>query len=259
MKHILIFTLLSMFLSCSLFSQEEENTSSHLLSSPYEVTRDYSFIQYSLDTLHFSLDTSLLVPFFEKLHRVEGGSDEHLNIIHIGGSHVQGGTFPHAIRRELLLHHDTCAAERGMIFPYSVAPKCNNPRDYTVSDKGKFGLIRNVYETHKRPLQTTGIAVFTGDTIAEFTIGMNEPAIPFSFQTISLLAFSDSNTIIPTIRIDTNEFFPTTIDTLKDRFIYQLPAITDSFTVQCNVPYGDTLYITGIYLGEESPGVTSTR
>ncbi len=245
-----IFTIFVLILAFSLSSAQNSET------PHYNVPRDFSFIKYDIDTLSFSMDTSLLVPFFQKLNQTINDSTSNINIVHIGGSHVQGGTFPHAIRRELILHYDTCFGERGMIFPYSVAPRCNNPRDYTLSDKGKFRLIRNVYKDHKRPLQTTGIGVYTGDTIAEFTIKMNEPSIPFTFNKISLLAFSDSATSIPTIKIDTNEFHPTIIDTVKQRFIYELPFETDSFIVDCNIVYGDTLYIMGIHLDNSMPGIT---
>ncbi len=222
----------------------------------YYVPRDYSFIKYDLDTLYFSLDTSLLVPFFHKFNYAKYSEDANLHIVHIGGSHVQGGMFPHTIRREIILHHDTCAAERGLIFPYSVAPRCNNPYDYTLSDVGKFGLIRNVYEEHKQPLQTFGIAVYTGDTTAQFTIGMNDDDIPFTFNKISLLATTDSLNSIPTICVDTNEFFPNSIDTVKNRYIYDLPFETDSFTVKCNIILGDTMFFFGIYLDNELPGIT---
>ena len=66
-----------------------------------------------------------------------------LNILHIGGSHVQGGMFTHRMRLNLDSLGGLRPAGRGMLFPYR-AIKTNAPADYVLSSGGAWHGIRNV-------------------------------------------------------------------------------------------------------------------
>ncbi|NCU28011.1 hypothetical protein EOM86_15050, partial [Candidatus Nomurabacteria bacterium] len=167
--------------SISLFSQEE-----------YLLLDTLDFANFQADTFSFSQDTSLLMPFFAKYESVITNKSGNINIVQIGGSHIQAGTFSNRIRRNILLQHTDLIAGRGMIFPYSTAKRCNNPADYKVSKTREFSLIRNVYQNIEKPLGVTGIAVYTRDTITDITIKMNDKEIPYLSDLIYILGFSDT-------------------------------------------------------------------
>ena len=126
------------------------------------VDTSYSFINYNANHLLFFGDSSQMQRFAHKFYTLLRNGQGNVNIMQIGASHVQGGTFPHQLRRNILLgatrsiecrEQGFPIASRGMIFPYSAAIKCNNPYDYKVSRSHPLTLTRNVY---KEPDQQLG-------------------------------------------------------------------------------------------------------
>lgn len=216
----------------------------------------YSFINYEADTLIFNPDSSNIPQFFLKYNRLVETKKGDVNILHIGGSHVQAGTLPHTIRNRMLQLHPEVIGDRGMIFPYSAAPKSNNPADYQVRSIGSFTIIRNVFENPIVPLGVTGVAITTVDSLAEIRIILKDSSLVFKTDRIILLGESDSSLIIPTIWIDSLEYFPVEIDTVKNRYIYDPVNLKDSFTLRFNTFYGERFILNGLYLENSLPGVT---
>lgn len=216
----------------------------------------YPFIKYEADTLVFNPQTSNLPHFFLKYDSLLKTKNGEINILHIGGSHVQAGTFPHTIRQRILQLNPELMGHRGMIFPYSAAPRSNNPIDYVVRSIGSFQIIRNVFENPIVPLGVTGVAVTTIDTMAEIKIILKDSTLTYITDRIILLGNCDSSIVIPTIWVDSLEYFPIEIDTLKSRFIYEPLHVTDSFIIRFNNFNGERFILNGIYLENDLPGVT---
>jgi lysophospholipase L1-like esterase len=214
------------------------------------------FARFDKNCFQIPADTSRLNAFFDKFNVLVQTGKGNINILHIGGSHVQAGTFPHRIRKNILQTYPKLTARRGMIFPYAVAPKCNNPIDYRVSSKQRFSLIRNVYKELEKPLGVTGIAVYTQDTLAEINFSLKDTSLRFETEKIYLLGFSDKNTVIPVVRIDTVEYLPVKIDTVLRRFTYEVKPFTDTFAIKIVNDSVDTFTITGIFLDNTKNGIT---
>lgn len=215
------------------------------------------FANFEDNKLYFDRDSSNLLSFFEKFNGVVMSREGNVNIVHIGGSHVQHGVFPHRIRKNLLQAYPDMIARRGMIFPYSCAKKCNNPLDYKTSKEGDFSLIRNVYHELPRPLGATGIAVYTSDTTVNIKIKLLDEELRFETERVTLLGFSDSGTVVPQIIIDSIGYNPIEHDTLLRRFTYHLPLFTDSFSVKINlIDSGDIFTLTGLFLDNDFPGIS---
>ena len=221
------------------------------------------FAHFENDTLAFDPVTSNLTDFYRRMDQVIATGKGNINILHIGGSHVQAGTMSHCIRRNLLNDFPNRVARRGMIFPYSVAPKCNNPADYRVSKNVTFSLIRNVYKDIDRPLGVTGIAVYTSDTTAQIKIRLNTPELAFPTHRIILLGYPDSSwaldydvRVVPSITIGEDEYYPSEIDTNTRRYVYDVPTMKDSFLLKINNYDRTTFTLTGILLDDDAPGLT---
>ncbi|MDV7399900.1 hypothetical protein RZS08_51270, partial [Arthrospira platensis SPKY1] len=58
----------------------------------------YPFLKIGENCLHFPGGDSLWGRLFQKLHEVGKDSSAQLRVLHIGGSHVQGGVFHERIR-----------------------------------------------------------------------------------------------------------------------------------------------------------------
>lgn len=216
----------------------------------------YPFIQYSADTLVYNPILSNLNYFFNKYDSLQKTGLGKINIMHIGGSHVQAGTFPHTIRRQILLDNPDHIGGRGMIFPYSAAPRSNNPSDYIVRSTGTFEIIRNVLPEHPVPLGITGVAVITSDSSATLKIIFKDSLLQFLTQRIILLGYSDSIDVIPSLIVDSIEIFPISIDTILHRYTYDVKNVTDSFSIKFNNFQNDTFVLNGIFLENDQPGIT---
>lgn len=214
------------------------------------------FARFDADTFYFSQDTSLLVNFYRKLDSVIQFKQGNVNIIHIGGSHVQAGVMSHRIRQHLLTTYPESVASRGFIFPYSVAPKSNNPIDYRVIHQGSFGLVRNVYKELEKPLGVAGIGAYSRDTFAEIKIEIKNSYPLFVTDSIVLFGFADSGLVVPEIVLDSIPYMPVFVDTLLQRYIYKVPPFSDSFAVRWRVDTGNCFTLSGIWLGNNAPGIT---
>ena len=218
----------------------------------------YSFINYKADTLYIprALHASPHQFFVSKFDSVATHKRGNLSIVHIGASHVQAGTFPHTVRQQLLKAFPDLQASRGMIFPYAAATKCNNPTDYRTRSVGKFGLIRNVYQEHPKPLGITGIAIFTLDSVSEIRIVPRDSLTKFKTTKITLLGYSEDSTFIPVLKIDSVSYVPSFSIPAKRQFIYENICVTDSFSFHFVTQVGFPFTLTGILLENENPGIT---
>ncbi|MCQ2287127.1 MAG: GDSL-type esterase/lipase family protein [Bacteroidales bacterium] len=252
MRSLRLFILLTIS-TLTIFGQE--NSHKDTLTS-YIAIDTLEFAHFDADTFAFSMDTSLLIHFFNKLDSAIKYKNESINILHIGGSHVQAGTMSHRIRKNLLNYYPDFIGGRGILFPYSAAKKCNNPADYKVNAVEPFGLTRNVYKELDRPLAVTGIAVYT-DTIANIKITKRDVSLNFGTDSVIILGYADSSLIEPCLVINGRGYSPNIIDTARLRFIYNnIESITDSFTVHIEADTQNKFTLTGILLATHQPGLT---
>ncbi|MBR5092459.1 MAG: hypothetical protein IKX32_03175 [Bacteroidales bacterium] len=223
------------------------------LSAQEEET--YKFIRYDANVLHYDSNAAPMASFFDRWQRMAATGSGNLNIVHIGGSHVQAGTLPNTIRCRLMQAYPNLVGSRGMIFPYSAAAKCNNPADYRVHCVERMALTRCVHKEHACPLGLCGIAVTASDSLAEVQIVMNEPSVDYASTRVVVLGHSDQE-VVPLLRVDDRDIYPSYVDPRTDRFVYNLSRAVDSFVVMLPCQEGQQFTLTGIYLGNRRAGIT---
>ena len=223
------------------------------LSAQEEET--YKFIRYDANVLHYDSNAAPMASFFDRWQRMAATGSGNLNIVHIGGSHVQAGTLPNTIRCRLMQAYPNLVGSRGMIFPYSAAAKCNNPADYRVHCVERMALTRCVHKEHACPLGLCGIAVTASDSLAEVQIVMNEPSVDYASTRVVVLGHSDQE-VVPLLRVDDRDIYPSYVDPRTDRFVYNLSRAVDSFAVRLPCQEGQQFTLTGIYLGNRRAGIT---
>ena len=86
-----------------------------------------------------------------------------LNIVHLGGSHVQAGMLTDAVRRGLHQMSPGVQGSVGWIYPYTLAGT-NNPRSYSVTKYGTWTGQRCSVPQHRGPWGFAGLRAFTGDS-----------------------------------------------------------------------------------------------
>ena len=218
-------------------------------------SQEYPFIRYEANKVQYDTASESMQAFFAKWQRVNQTGQGTINIVHIGGSHVQAGTFPHRVRSRMLTDNPALVGGRGMVFPYSAAAKCNNPPDYKVHCAEPVQLTRNVYKTIDHPLGLCGIAVTAHDTPTRIQIINNESRFNYASSHITVLGYSPEG-VIPRLSYDGREVQPSYIDSASRRFVFNLRQEVDSFDIVLPCLEGETFTLTGVSLGNRRPGIS---
>ncbi len=213
----------------------------------------YDFVNYKANYLRYDTSSVSMTRFFQKWKRLEKNHQGNLNIVHIGGSHVQAGTMSNTIRCNLLHAYPSLIGGRGIIFPYSAAARCNNPTDYRVHCQQKVGLTRNVFKSYPFPLGVCGISITASDITTEVTLVLNEPSIDYTTNHIVLIGHSD-NGVTPQLRIDNRNIYPSYVDSRTDRFVFNLSHPTDSFSIILPCRKDEQFILSGVYLDNRHSG-----
>ncbi len=109
-----------------------------------------------------------------------------INIVHIGGSHVQADFFSGRVREHFQNFEGEMNAGRGFVFPYRLA-KTNAPDGYYFSYSGSWESCRNVERNKECSFGIGGISAYTIDTTASLTLIMDsDMEHDFSFTQVSI-------------------------------------------------------------------------
>ncbi len=221
----------------------------------------YMFAHFEENEITFpSGDSTAFVRFFKKLDTLFFFGEGDVNIVHIGGSHVQSGTFSNRMRRNLLSMRYGIEGGRGVVFPFSVA-KSNTPSSYYSSYTGKWSYCRNAQAKTPLRMGLTGMAAVTSDTSATVTIvsrernPMDDSPHDFSFDKVQVLGRTDSDTLVPVLYLDSLMLYPVSHDPDKDLYEFALPRFTDSLVLGTSGGPGEW-HLTGIVLDHGRPGLT---
>ncbi len=259
--HCFLFVLFTLLLgSCQ--AQSEYPPATVLLDDSIlfvPVDTSFAFINYDTSHLIIPGDSNKIKHFAEKWYHLLATGEGHISIMQIGASHIQGGSLPHRLRYNIL-SATGLVSDRGLVFPYSAAAKCNNPYDYRVKRSYPLELTRNVYKEPLVNLGLCGIAVTARDSTAEIGIFLNEPDISFFTNDIILLG-ETNDSVIPLLKIwnnngDSSLLAPTKINNSYRSYSYHLDWTVDSFSIviPCNI--NQSFSLTGVYLANNAHGIS---
>ena len=217
--------------------------------------QDYDFIRRDANVLHYDSTSPAMTALFARWQRLAATGSGNLNIVHIGGSHVQAGTLSNTIRCNLLAAYPDLVASRGMLFPYSAAARCNNPADYRIHCREKMILTRCVAKEYDYPLGLCGIAVTAADTLTEIQVVLNEPRVDYATNRVVVIGHSDQE-VVPFLRVDGRDLQPSYISQNTGRYVFNLGNSVDSFAVMIPCELGQQFTLSGLYLGNRHAGIT---
>ena len=81
---------------------------------------DYPFIRYEDNTLQFPSGRADFDTLYHKMDSLLSTGKGKINILHIGGSHVQAGYLSHRLRMNFSTLGDSVMTARGVIFPFRI-------------------------------------------------------------------------------------------------------------------------------------------
>jgi lysophospholipase L1-like esterase len=190
----------------------------------------YPFLDTSANHLAFYGNRKGMDALYEKLDRVLFEQDGKINVVHMGGSHVQGGTLSHTLRSQLGLLAPDLNVERGFFFPHRLA-NTNMPGNIYVKKIGTWEGCRNSIPRNNCPWGFSGIDAITRDASAGFELqSFKEAGKAYGFTELRLFEHMSSNTMVPvgspvpdSIHVDTvagvrSWFFEQMIDSIAIAF-----------------------------------------
>ena len=149
-----------------------------------------------IDSTHLSLilpgKKDALKPFHDKLYdlRTHASVSNNINILHIGGSHVQAGVLSNTMRM-----HFSPSADRGFLFPFR-AIKTNSPQGYRFDYTGMWKGSRNVSKEPDAELGLAGAAAITSDAEASLTLRLRDEG-KWDFSQLILQGCASDTTVVP--------------------------------------------------------------
>jgi lysophospholipase L1-like esterase len=197
-------------------------------------TTVYEWINYNSNRIRIPCgDSTRFRTFFRRVDSLFVFGTGKLNVLHIGGSHVQADFFSNQVRRNFDKINQNFKPSRGYIFPFSVA-KTNNPVNYTVQYKGKWESARNVQKNREIPLGVGGIAVYTQDPDAEITVYLNtdEADRRWDFDALELIGYPENNQVRPLLKYNDSTWMEAEYDSDSKTYLFTLPELADSFTIR---------------------------
>lgn len=133
-----------------------------------------------------------LRPFYDKLHSLRQHPEQtrEVNILHIGGSHVQAGELSNTVRMRF-----EPAGDRGLLFPFR-AIKTNGPASYRFDYTGMWKGVRNVFQEPEVNLGLAGAAAITSDKSATITLRLRDQG-RWDFEHITIVGECSDSTVVP--------------------------------------------------------------
>lgn len=188
----------------------------------YQVNQ-YNFIRYDLNELHHFGNDKYSAGFNDKLEKLIRTGEGRINVVQIGGSHIQAGTFSGQIRSRLQLMNGEINAGWGFMFPYRIA-RTNSPFGYYIRYSGDWQSCRNVETRKTCKLGVGGISATTTSQKAELTILLEpENVLDYSFNKIRVFYENkDSNytvsvdSVLIKNFVQTSEYFDIELNTHVD-------------------------------------------
>lgn len=139
---------------------------------PYEVDF-YPFIKYDKNKLLFFDDSSSFERLFDRFDKLVFYGQGQIDIVHIGGSHIQADMWSNQMRQRLQTFHPGNKGSRGFIFPYKLA-KTNNPYNYKVTYTGEWEGCRSVKRDNRCSYGLSAVSAFTYDSITTINITLRD-------------------------------------------------------------------------------------
>ncbi len=218
------------------------NESASAQTNPYLYqVNQYNFIRYDLNELHYFEGDKYSTGFYDKLEKLLRTGEGRINVVQIGGSHIQAGTFSGQIRSRLQQMNGEMNAGWGFMFPYRIS-RTNSPFGYYIRHSGDWQSCRNVETRKSCTLGVSGISASTSSQKAELTILLEkENNLDYKFHKIRVFYENpDTNYIISVdsslvkSSVSTSEYFDFELNTHVDSLnltIQRADSTQGSFTL----------------------------
>jgi lysophospholipase L1-like esterase len=225
-----------------------------LAQAPPFVSESYPFVNAEANHIQFFGSDAPFSQFYTKMEKMMLSGKGNINIVHIGGSHLQADVWSERARNNFQNLMPFAAGSRGLVFPYKIA-KTNGPYAYSIEHGGNWQSCRNVLKDRDCELGMTGISVSTTDTAAFIRIVFREEQ-PSSYYHTSFKVFHTVNDSSFELRPFIAEGFTLRKDTIEGftEIIFTEPRDTFEIEIIRTQENQNHFTLTGILLENKEAG-----
>jgi len=253
--YILISIAALLISSAAMLRHPEAKTPSERLAA-IEVSNAYDFIQYDKNDLHIEHPERRWHQLFDRFEQLAFEGEGKISVVHIGGSHVQGGYLTDRLRENFASIVFDAGGERGFVFPYEIA-KTNSPKTIQCSWTGSWTGCRNSVNGSDCEWGMSGINATCNDNQASVSIQSKTTTGDLhQFDRVRIYHFNSKNVMLD---LDTTvRLLHVFADTLSGYTEYSFtPSVTTlnfGYHVTDSLPGSFTLQ--GVYLSHSGQGIT---
>ena len=193
--------------------------------------------------------------FFNKLDNQYSKGNEKVNILHIGGSHIQADIWSNKMRTNFQNALPFNQSGRGFVFPFRLINSNGSPVIKS-SHTGRWKGYRNSVYSHNGPFGLMGARAELLDTLSIINIWHENPKIEYdSFSSVTLF-YKDSNNFEIKILLDSNIEIKSKKG--KESITFSFSENVDSLAIQIKkigVNSGNFSFF-GLYLDNDINGIT---
>lgn len=165
----------------------------------YQINQ-YNFVRNDLNELHNFGNDNYSQRFLQKLEKLVSKGEGRINVVQIGGSHIQAGMFSGQIRTRLQQMNGEMNAGWGFMFPYRMS-RTNTPFGYYIRYTGDWQSCRNIETRKTCTLGVGGIAATTSSEKAELTVLLEkENSLDYRYNRVKI--FYQASDSVYTISVD---------------------------------------------------------
>lgn len=231
------------------------NRPSPARSVSFPLTKAYPCVQYQHNKIQLYGDHSKWNTLLDQMSALAFDGQGKIDILHIGGSHVQGGFLSDRMRENLSQLFYGAAGERGFFFPYQLA-KTNGSRSIQCDYWGRWRGCRNAVSDHDCDWGMSGINAITEDEDAGFTLtSLASDSLPQSFQEVRIYSsVGDSSSFDYTIQ--GAQLDSTSLLLAYRRYVFAQPQTRLRLEVMKTDSLQHLFALQGVYLGASTHGIS---
>lgn len=231
--------------------------------SLYREVPELAFARLDRNTIVLPADSTALESFFLKLDTLLSAGRRSLNIVHVGGSHVQAGVLTSRLRENFSTMGTGLAGSPGLVFPFTAA-KTNTPVTYRSRYGGEWTNAKCTQRTPDTRLGMTGMSVTTADPEAYLRLLSRDrrtcPDSSFDndyfFDRVCLFGHGSDSLCAPVLDLD-GKMVMGMPDSSRSVWSFILPYQTDSVDVRFRgIRDGNTFTVEGLLLETDKPGLS---
>ena len=156
---------------------------------------NYDYVNFDACYLYFPGQHNRFETLYRKIEHIRKGGDGVVNILHVGGSHVQAGVLSHRLRSNFSQIMPERPKSRGLMFPFR-AIRTNAPADYEFTASGSWKSSRCLEFSPSYSLGMSGAAAVATSEDCSLYLSVDEA---YAFQRLRVLGEAIGGAVCPIV------------------------------------------------------------